>query len=167
MSDYVTTTIEALAQQAYDGWKGEIGEERAEKLRAFIPDRLDHYSLHLGIEQEQLLRAWEEKRRVNAINHYQECHFPDVSSVHVFKSLDEFKSRFTSGKFRCPSCEQETTDPYECNSGHVKSDDKACDWKAYGLFGTLGKGIEVIVLEDFMKTGAIHSIFSPIELEES
>lgn len=163
--DYITTTIEALAKEAYNGWKGEVGKERAEKLRAFIPERLDHYSLHLGIDKEKLLRAWEENRRVNAVNHYQECRYPDVSSVHVFKSLDEFKARFSSGKFRCPACSQETSNPYECNSGHLNSDDQACDWKSYGFLGTLGKGVEVIVLDDFIKTGAIHSIFSPVELE--
>lgn len=167
MSDYITTTIEALAQQAYDGWPGDIGEERACELRAFIPDRLEHYSQHLGVDKEQLLRAWEEGRRVNAINHYQQSRYPNVNDVHVFKSLDEFKARFSSGKFRCPACSQETSNPYECNSGHLNSDGQACDWKSYGFLGTLGKGVEVIVLDDFIKTGAIHSIFSPVELEDA
>jgi hypothetical protein len=38
---------------------------------------------------------------------------------------------------------------------------KTCDWKAYGLFGTLGKGISVFVKKEIR----IETIFMPVSWE--
>jgi len=62
-----------------------------------------------------------------------------------------------TGKYICPNCEKESTDPYECSQ-------EKCDWKVYGLFGDLGKGIKVIIKDKFLEHPVPMRIFKPVEL---
>ena len=80
-----------------------------------------------------------------------------MENVHVFDTLEDYKKAFPSGKYICPKCEKESTDPYECSQ-------EKCDWKVYGLFGDLGKGIKVIVKDKFLEHPVPMNIFKPIEL---
>ncbi|RKJ35211.1 hypothetical protein D7X33_38515, partial [Butyricicoccus sp. 1XD8-22] len=82
-------------------------------------------------------------------------------SVRVFDTIKDLQESVKKDGFRCPSCSQITTDPYKCNSGHVKNG-KTCGWKIYGLFGDLGKGVYVFV-KDQVK---LENIFMPVAWEK-
>lgn len=158
-------TIELLKQQARDSWTGQTGEERAIRLEAFLRKTLESYSAVLGIPQADLLTAFEKRRDYSAINYYQQANFPDLAGVTILENLAEFKRLYPSGKYRCPACGGESTNPYECNTGlRVGTGKKAspCDWKAYGLFGTAGKGMRICFREGFLEHGKIEEIFMPI-----
>lgn len=162
------TTIEMLKQKARDSWRGKIGEDDAVQLEAFLRKMLDDYSSALCIPQVDLLATFEKRRDYSAINYYQEANFPNLSGVIVLENLDEFKRLYPSGKYRCPSCCGESTNPYECNTGLlVGQGTKAspCDWKSYGLFGTMSKGMHIIFRDKFLEHGKIEQIFMPIEAE--
>lgn len=160
-------TIENLKQQARASWPGQTGEERAIRLEAFLRKMLGGYSAVLGISQADLLVAFEKRRSYSAINYYQEANFPDLSGVVLLESLDEFKRLYPSGKYRCPACDGESSNPYECDTGLPVGKGKeshACDWKAYGLFGTMGKGLRVAFRNGFLEHGGIEEIFMPVEV---
>ena len=71
-----------------------------------------------------------------------------------------FVAKFPSKKFLCPMCGGISTDPNTCNSGDEMAPGKVCDWKSWGLFGTMGKGVYVCVKKPF----AVFEIFKPVEL---
>lgn len=122
--------------------------------------RANHYAEKTGIPATEILGAWEKKRDYWYMNYYQECRQPIIKDgqVKVFETLDQYMQSLNSQGFRCPACGHESKNPYECDSGE-------CDWKAYGLFGTLGKGITVFVKENL----AMAEIFMPVawDLEAS
>lgn len=161
------STIEMLKQTARNSWSGPTGEERAVNLEAFLRKMLKGYSDILGISQSDLLAAFEKRRDYSPINYYQEANFPDLSGVVLLEGLDEFKRLYPSGKYRCPACSGESTSPYECNAARQvgKGKESACDWKAYGLFGTMGKGMRIAFRDGFLEHGKIEQIFMPIEAE--
>lgn len=162
-------TIQKLKDLARESWSGATGEERAVRLEEFVRDMLASYSLKLDISQPDLLSAFEKRRSYSAINYYQLANFPDLSQVTLLKNTDELKQRYPSGRFICPFCGGESTDPYECNTGLKVGKGKqgqVCDWKAYGLFGTAGKGLRVAVLEGFLDNPNVHEIFMPVEHEK-
>lgn len=53
-----------------------------------------------------------------------------------------------------------TKSPYVCDSG-VKVKGDVCNWKVYGLFGHLGKGVSVFVKDKLR----IEKLFMPIAWE--
>jgi hypothetical protein len=113
----------------------------------WIIERAKAYGEATGLDWNDILNSWEEDRDYWYMNYYQECNQPKIKgdSVRVFDTLKEMK-------FRCPSCGKETEDPYKC---------KFCDWKSYGLFGTMGKGAFVYI-KDKLKGD---NIFMPIAWE--
>lgn len=155
--------LNKIGQLAYDTWKGKTGEERRESVLKLLNKKLPHYSEKLNIPQEQILEAWERARNVTVPNWYQEANFPDLNEVIVLDTLEQFKEKFPSHKSICPCCEGESSDYYECNSG-LKVDGKICDWKVFGLFGDMGKGVRVFVKDKFMEHPKPTTIFKPIEL---
>ncbi|MDO8654217.1 MAG: hypothetical protein Q7R66_18760 [Undibacterium sp.] len=156
--------IAKLANEARDGWQGHVGERRAIDLIAFLNKTLANYSQVLGMSEDQIMVAIESKRDYSAINFYQNSKFPSLENVVVFESTEEVKGRYPSGKYRCPSCNGISTDPYVCNVAPA-SGKKQCDWKSYGLFGTLGKGLRVVVRSTFLEHPVVHEIFMPLEAE--
>lgn len=157
-------TIEKLKQQARDSWDGETGEQRAADLEYYLRNKLEEYSNALGIPQEELLKSWETDRDYSAINYYQEANQPSIKAdkVRVFETVEEFIQKVGKPEFRCPSCNGISTSPYSCNSGEEMSPGKTCDWKVYGLFGDMGKGIHIYV-KDQLKG---ETIFMPVSWEE-
>lgn len=157
-------TIERLKGEARNSWSGETGETRAEELEKYLRAKVEEYSNALSMPQEKILEAWEKDRTYSAINYYQESNQPSLRAgkVKVFDTTEDLVQAIGDQKFRCPSCNGITTDPYDCNSGAEMSKGKTCDWKVYGLFGALGKGTYVYI-KDRLKGG---TIFTPISWEE-
>lgn len=115
------------------------------------------------IDPVELLDAWENRRDHWYMNYYQDANQPliEVGVTRVFDTrADLLASLGGRHEFRCPSCEGVSSDPYKCTAGTVVKG-KACDWKAYGLFGCLGKGSFVFVKE------AMHgdTFFTPLAWE--
>lgn len=125
--------------------------------------RARHYAEKLNIDQVELLDAWEKRRDYWYMNYYQDANQPliEVGVTRVFDTrADLLASLGGRHEFRCPACEGVSSDPYKCTAGTVVKG-KACDWKAYGLFGCIGKGTFVFVKE------AMHgdTFFTPLAWE--
>jgi hypothetical protein len=155
-------TINALAAECIAGWAGRIGEERAASVRALLDRVLPEYAAALGLTQDAVLAAIESCRNVNAINFYQEANFPSLADVAMFDTLAAFKAAYPSGKYVCPSCDGHSNNPYECDAGTVR-DGKPCNWKSYGFFRTLGKGLRVVIKDKFLESPRVEEIFRPVE----
>ena len=150
-------SYEEIIEQARSSWTGKIGDERAESVKKILDTRLENYHKITGISKDEILTAFEKSRNVNTVNFYQESNFPLLENVHVFNTIEDYRKLFPSGKYICPKCEKESTDPYECSQEN-------CDWKVYGLFGDLGKGIKIIIKDKFIDHPVPMLIFKPIEL---
>lgn len=159
-SKELQSIIDDLAQKAYDTWGGKIGEERAASVKKVIETFLPNWSEKLGLSQLEILKSIEKNRRVNSVNHYQEIKFPKLDEVTIFETVFDFKAMHKNLGFRCPSCDQVSTDPRECNHNPVE-----CNWKSYGLFGCLNKGYRFVVKELFLEDGTLYEIFAPVALE--
>ena len=140
--------------------------EYAEKLN-WVIDRVLHYAEKLNLSASELflsaselLDKWEEQRSYWYMNYYQDCNMPKIEgdNVFVFETVDDFLKSIPSKKFICPCCKGITTNPYECNLG-IKKDNKACDWKVYGLFDL---GVTVFVKDKLQ----FDKIFIPADWEK-
>lgn len=128
----------------------------------WIIDRAKHYAGKTGLDWNVILDAWESNRDYWYMNYYQESNQPEIKAdnVKIFETVDEMLKSIGK-EFRCPACKRITTDPYTCNSGDKTQKDKICDWKAHGLFGTLGKGVYIFCKENTQGD----TIFMPIAWE--
>jgi hypothetical protein len=161
----MTTTvqiIEKIAAECVAGSPGMTGAMRVGNIQHLLDRVLPEYAFFLGITPDEVLAAIEAKRDVSAPNYYQESNFPPLDGVRVFDTPIAFAEAFPSGRYVCPSCEGISTNAYECDAGTVR-DDKPCNWKAYGLFRTAGKGMRVLVKSTFKDSPRVHEIFMPIE----
>lgn len=159
--------LENLKQEARESWSGETGEKRAKDLETYLRAKLKEYSDALGIPELTILKSWEEDRNYSAINYYQPANQPAIKNAYVFETISDYFKSIGNEGFRCPLCGNKSTDPYECNSGAVVSEGDngqaiKCDWKVYGLFKDLNKGVFVFI-KDIVK-GQL--IFRPIAWEE-
>lgn len=129
---------------------------------AWIVARARHYAEKTGLAAEDILDAWEDRRDYWYMNYYQECNQPALSddSVRVFDTLEDLRDSIGGAGFRCPLCGGVSRSPYECDSGN-RVDGKPCDWKVYGLFRDLGKGVSVYVKEKL----AGERMFMPVAWE--
>lgn len=132
-----------------------------DKLK-WIKTRAEEYAAYLNVSWLDVIAGWESKRTYWFMNYYQEYNQPklDGERVRVFEDLKSFCAQTPSKKFRCPNCGGISTNPYECNS-QLKVNKDICDWKSYGLFGTLNKGVYVYIKE--LLQG--NEIFMPIDWE--
>ena len=62
--------IEQLKAEALKSWNGKTGEERAEQLEKYLRAKLQEYSEALGVPQDEILQAWEQKRKYSALYPY-------------------------------------------------------------------------------------------------
>lgn len=156
--------LEQILQEVYDGWPGAIGEERKINVKALIDRVTKEYSKAFDMSENEVLELMEKNRNVNCVNWYQDSNFPKLEDIRIFKSVEELRASIGEMKFQCPCCLGTSTNPNVCNSG-VKKDKKICDWKSYGLFGTLGKGFRFAVIEEFKNgQGFLHEIFMPLSI---
>lgn len=124
---------------------------------SWIVERAEHYAEKLGTDAIAVMDAWESARDYWYMNYYQESKQPLISDqVRVFASADEAQAAFDNKGFRCPRCAKIGKSPYECQGPD-------CDWKAYGLFGTLGKGLHVVLRDRMLG----ETIFYPVALEDT
>jgi len=143
--------------------EGNCMHEYCDKL-SWIKTRAKEYGSFLNVNWLDIVESWESKRSYWYMNYYQECNQPSLSgiSVRVFDTVDDFFNSINKKHFRCPSCNGISTDPYECNSG-IKVNDKICDWKVYGLFKDLGRGVFVYIKQELHG----QTIFMPVDWEEA
>lgn len=124
---------------------------------AWVVERARHYAEKTGLAAEVILDAWEERRSYWYMNYYQESQQPLIEGdqVRVFESVADLMGSIGEAGFRCPACGEVSKSPYECDAGGV------CDWKVYGLFGHMGKGVTVFVKEKVRAD----SLFMPVAWE--
>jgi len=129
----------------------------------WVLERARHYAEKTGLGPDAILDKWEEGRSYWYMNYYQDAKQPllDASNVRVFDSQAEFLQSIAGGGFRCPRCGGVSNSAYECTSGLEMEPGHICDWKAGGLFGTLGKGVYVFVRDVIQG----EHIFMPIAWE--
>lgn len=120
----------------------------------WVNERAAEYAEAFGVEREAIIKKWEEDRGYWYMNYYQDAKQPKVPTLIVFDTVEKMRSSIAKPEYRCPKCAGVSKDPYECSC-----DD--CDWKSYGLFGTLGKGVH-IGLKDTLD---ILHIFKPVAWE--
>ncbi len=130
---------------------------------AWIVARAKHYAEKTGLEWEELLTKWEGRRNCWYMNYYQDVDFPRLEGekVRVFDTCEELQEAVGNAAFRCPACGGVSSDPYECNS-LAEKDGKPCDWKVYGLFRDLGRGVFVFCRDELRG----HLIFMPLAWEQ-
>lgn len=129
----------------------------------WIIDRAKHYGEKLGLNWEDVLNSWEAGRDYWYMNYYQDSAQPEIKgdNVRVFDTVEAMLESIGPHQFRCPACGNISTNPYKCNSGLEMSKGKVCDWKVYGLFGDMGKGVFVYCKDKL----AGEKIFMPIAWE--
>lgn len=146
----------------YNNWTSSY-KEATKFIRKVVGISL-HYSKVLGYTQQEVLQALEDKRKYWSANYYR---FPRINSrVIIYNTLEDYHKDCPSGKFICPACNSISTSCDVCNSGKDMSPGKKCDWKAFGLFGTMGKGYKFIIKDEFLEEPHVYNIFMPIEKVE-
>lgn len=129
---------------------------------AWAIERARHYADKTGLTAVEILNSWERSRNYWYMNFYQDSKQPLIEgdSVRVFDTVEALKESIGSPQFRCPACSGVSKDAYTCDAGTVV-DGKPCDWKVYGLFGHLGKGVYVFVKSETRG----QNIFKPVAWE--
>jgi len=122
----------------------------------WIMERAEHYATVLGRTKEQVIESWEEDRTYWYMNYYQDIKQPMLEGVKIFDTIEQAKQSMQEKGFRCPKCNGVSKSGYECSC-------EGCDWKAYGLFNTLGKGADIYIKEVHKLT---HT-FMPIAWEQN
>lgn len=159
------STIDSLKALALKSWPGKTGEERAASVEQCVRRVCREYSEKLGYTEPEIMAAIEAKRTYCAVNYYQDAKFPSIEKVRVFKNQAELMALIPSKKFRCPSCAGLSGNPYECDTKATRKDGSVCDWKAFGLFRTMGEGLQFTFSEGFLENGRVDEIFMPVEFE--
>lgn len=132
----------------------------------WVLDRATHYAEKTGLSAVDVLNAWEKGRDYWYMNYYQEANQPEIKAdtVRLFDTQDDLRESVGTTGFRCPSCGGVSKSAYVCDSGlPMNKKGEICNWKSYGLFGTMGKGIYVFV-KDKLKG---QNIFMPVAWEGS
>ncbi len=128
---------------------------------AWIVERAQHYADMTGLDASDILNAWEKQRDYWYMNFYQDAKQPRIDAgVRVFETQEALREAVGTAGFRCPACSGVSKSPYACDSGIVR-DGKPCDWKSYGLFGTLGKGCSIFVKDKMV----VDTVFMPLAFE--
>lgn len=148
--------------------------EYSEKL-VWIAERAKHYAEKTGLNAVDILEAWEKRRDYWHMNFYQDAEQPLIEgdSVRVFETTADMLTAIGKPAFRCPACDGVSNSPYTCDSGKKRMETKGrgkkatqvegkvCDWKVYGLFRDLGKGVYVFVKAEMRG----ERIFKPVAWE--
>ena len=125
--------------------------------------RASNYAEKTGLDAADILDGWEKQRDYWYMNYYQDVNQPEIKddNVRVFETSKDLLAAIGKHEFRCPMCGGVANNPYRCTSGKFLDAKDVCDWKAYGLLGTLGKGVSVFVKEKLK----VETIFMPLAWE--
>ncbi|MGR5328590.1 hypothetical protein [Photobacterium damselae] len=132
----------------------------------FIVKKCNEYSEALDLTPLEVFNAMEKARTYSYPNYYQEANFPDLTepNVFLFKSMTELQETVKKENgFICPACDGISTSATRCNC--KKDDGTECDWAAYGLFRTMGKGIYIAVKDEFVAHPIVQEIFVPVAMQ--
>lgn len=135
---------------------------------AWVIERANHYAEKTGLDASAIIDKWEGLRTYWYMNYYQDSQQPLLTNerIRIFETQADLLSSIEADKhFRCPFCNGVSSSPYKCNSGIIvdtikgkNGKNKVCDWKSYGLFGDLGKGIFVFIKDKMIG----QTIFMPL-----
>lgn len=135
----------------------------------WIIDRANHYAEKTGLDAADILDKWESGRTYWYMNYYQDAEQPEIKdeNVRMFETIKDLRKSIGSSGFRCPLCGGVSKSPYECDSGIIISKikdgrDGPCNWKVYGLFRDMGKGVHVFVKSELHG----ETMFMPIAWEK-
>jgi hypothetical protein len=164
----MNTGKESLIAAVLDSCKSEGGDgvnfcHESRKCRCcqkykWIMDRAAHYAEKLGSDVESVLKVWEGRRDYWFMNYYQDADQPLIEGEDIrVMNAESMKAVDLEKGFRCPCCNGISKDAYECDSGIVVKNikdgkDGVCNWKSYGLFRTLGKGITIVMSDSLQMT---------------
>ena len=137
--------------------------EEEENHFSWVIERARHYAEKTGLEAGDILDAWEKDRDYWHVNYYNKANQPLIQNgeVRVFETIEAFKASLGGNGFRCPSCGGISGDPHTCDTGIKDKHGKPCDWKSYGLLGTLGKGAYIYIKSNIRG----YEIFMPVAWE--
>jgi hypothetical protein len=152
--------------EIYNGWVGQVGLERVVKTVNFLCEIVPQYAKVMDKSNVETLEILAKSRNCNYTNYFQECNLPKLSDVYIFETENDFFEKFPSKEYQCPSCSKISTDYQKCNSDYTDKNGVVCNWKVYGLFGSMGKGIKVLVKDRFTDIPKPIMMFKPIELLE-
>jgi hypothetical protein len=146
-----------------DGWGN-----RVEGFVKIIKEICVHYAKFLHVSPLQIFESLEKKRDYSYPNYYQWAKFPKLDTVTVFENREQMLETIKAKDgFRCPACGGISKNYQTCDTGLKMKNGKVCDWKAYGLFGTMGNGLRFIVVEEFLNDAVVFEIFYPVAMEQS
>lgn len=136
--DGYKSLLAAVERDEAKGWKS---HDYRGKL-AWAVAQAKHYAEKTGVSAVEILNAWEKGRDYWYMNYYQEANQPKLEGerIRVFDTVEQMLASIGEPQFRCPKCSAVSKSPYECSVA-------PCDWKVYGLFRDLGKGVYVFVKE--------------------
>lgn len=155
-------------------WEEELCEKAAQGHRGFPEKRpwlesmLREWSAALGMTPEALFTSMERARRYWSASYYQPANQPPLSRVRVFETQADVERAIPKGTlFKCPMCDGLSKHPTQCDTGlRMGNADKVCDWKACGLFRTMGKGFRCVVKERVLAGDfQVFEIFWPMSIE--
>jgi len=133
-----------------------------QKKLDWVVSRANHYAEKTGLNSCDILNHWEQYRDYWYMNYYQDCNQPLMGEkVLVFDTVAQIQEMAKQG-FRCPSCNGISKSPSNCDTG-IKIKKAVCDWKAYGLFRTMGKGVHIFCKENFV----LMEVFMPVAYEKA
>lgn len=130
----------------------------------------EYYGYVLGYHPVAVFEALEKNRTISYPNHYQWANFPklDDGRVMIFETTEEALLVIQPGLgFICPRCNGKSTNPYVCDSGELMAVEMVCDWKSYGLFGTIGRGFKFLIAENWLENPIVDECFMPVALEKA
>lgn len=150
-------------------------EDEQKEMRLEVERIVQTYSKLLNLEPDNVLASLERNRDKPPSRYYSDASYPSkTDDIIVFENEEDLEKRAQPEKgFRCPHCKGVSKHPYICDTGiklvlmNSNGKKKPCNWKAFGLFGTLGKGMTFTIKDGWLKDKPfIDDSFMPIAMEK-
>ena len=160
--------ISKLVRSLRDERDVEEYSQKIEKICRFYGELFD-------IDPVEILLGMENNRKISIEGYYTESKFP-TNKKHFIVFEDEKDLRKQTRPemgFRCPHCKGISKHPYICDSGvklvlmNSNGKKETCNWKSFGLFGTLGKGMWFTLKSVWPSNPVIDESFMPIAMEDN
>lgn len=127
-----------------------LEKQDIEKTIEFIRKMTKNYSEVLGYSEYEILVATESKRTYSPLYYYQLSKFPILNeNVKIFGNIAELLESTKENKFICPACNQQQSNPYTCEKGHVD------------------RGFRFTIKDTFLESPMIDDCFLPVSFKES